>query len=332
MSKRANPVTIGIFVVSAFVMFFGALTYLGVSKYMKENPRFVVFFDESVNGLDVGAWVKFKGVPVGRVAEIKIRMPNQMEDSDGVPVIVELYDDLIVNNLGAPSVVSDPEVLAMQIRSGLRARLNTESLITGLLFVELDFVENAPEPIFHQDEAEIPEIPTIPSQLQEIAQSATEAIARIGDIDFGELGRNINRLLYTVNMRVEQVNTRELSERLNKILANLEKILEAERIDGIMNNADATVTSIKSLADTLNASIPAFVEDINGAVADLKKTLNAATSTLETVEGAVSPDSAIVKEVLSTLDETQSTLKSFKDLATFIENNPNAFLTGRSDN
>ena len=332
MSKRANPVTIGIFVVSAFVLLFGALTYLGVSKLMKENPRFVVFFDESVNGLDVGAWVKFKGVPVGRVAEIKIRMPSQMDDSDGIPVIVELYEDLIVNNLGAPSVVSDPEILAMQIRQGLRARLNTESLITGLLFVELDFVANATDPIFHQDEVEIPEIPTIPSQLQEIARSATEAIARIGDIDFRELGRNMNRLLYTINMRVEAVNTAELSQRLSAVLANLEQILEANRIGKVMDNADATITSIRTLADTLNASVPSLVEDVDLAVADLKKALAAATSTLQTVEGAVAPDSEIVKEVLSTLEETQATMRTFKDLATFIENNPNAFITGRADN
>ncbi|MGB0372313.1 MAG: MlaD family protein [Opitutales bacterium] len=331
MSKRANPVTIGIFVVSAFVLLLGTLSFLGATKLMRENPRYVLFFDESVNGLDVGAWVKFKGVPVGRVAEIRIRMPNQLPELDGVPVIIELYDQHIVDNLGAQSVVSDPENLAQHIRLGLRARLNTESLITGLLFVELDYVENAPEPIYYQDVPELLEIPTVPSQLQEIARNATAAIAKIGDIDFAELGRNMNRLLFTVNARVDQLDVRGLSSRMNNILGEIESIVEGDRMVRVVENLDSTVLSIQAVSNNINDALPQLLEDVNRAVESLDTTFEQATKTLESVDNAVSPKAKLYKELVATVEEAQATLRAVKDLAVFIENNPNALVTGRSD-
>lgn len=331
MSKRANPVTIGLFVVSACILLIGALAFLGAAKLMRENPRFVVYFDESVNGLDVGAWVKFKGVPVGRVADIRIRTRNQMPESDAIPVIIELYDQHIVNDLGAPDDVSNAETVAQNVRLGLRARLNTESLITGLLFVELDFVENAPEAIYHQDEPELVEIPTIPSQLQEIARNATVAIARIGDIDFAELGRNLNRLLYIANTRIEELNTAELSARLNRVLGEIETIMDADRIVATIDNLNEAVVSVRSVSENFNSALPSLMEEADTAVSSLTTTLATATRTLDTVNNAISPDSKLQREILGVLQDAQSALEAMKDLATFLENNPKALLTGRSD-
>ncbi|MEM9025624.1 MAG: MlaD family protein [Verrucomicrobiota bacterium] len=330
MSKRANPVTIGIFVVSAFILLIGTLSFLGASKLIRESPRFVLFFEESVNGLDVGARVKFKGVPIGTVEEILIRLPSQLTESAGIPVIIGLDDELIVNDLGAPFFVDDAEVLAAEVRQGLRARLNTESLITGLLFVELNYEDNPPPALYHQDIPELLEIPTIPSQLQEITRNATEAIVKIGDIDFAELGRNLNRLVATVNMRVRDIDTRQLSKRLVSILTELEAIIDSDKIGDVVENLDATIVSIQSVSDSLNDALPVLMADVNQAVASLEETFNKASQTLDTVNEVVSPNSDLYQDLEATIVEAQSTLRAIKDLAVFIENNPNALISGRS--
>ena len=338
MSRRANPVTIGLFVVGAVVLLIGSLAFLGASKLMKENPRFVVFFDESVNGLDVGAWIKFKGVPIGRVDEIRIRMPSQKASSDGIPVIVELYDEKIVNKLGAPFVTRDAKVLADHVENGLRARLNTESLITGLLFVELDFVEDAPVADYHQDPMEILEIPTIPSQLEEITRNATEAVAKVGDIDFAELNNGIQRLLDNVNQKIEDVDTKQLSLRMNAILADVEAILDDGKILKVVEDLDATIVSVKALAVTIEAALPGIFEQVDQAFGSLdvtfdkaSSTFDAASATLETVNETVSTDSPLYRELVSTVDQAQATLKAINDLVVFIENNPQALIKGRTD-
>ncbi|MCH2155993.1 MAG: MlaD family protein [Opitutales bacterium] len=330
MSKRANPVTIGLFVVGAFLILAGGLVFFGLAKMLQENPRFVLFFEESVNGLEKGAWVKFKGVPVGRVDEIRIRVPDQLETSDAIPVIIELDNQHISSDLGSPVDVSNEEIIAQQVRQGLRARLNTESLITGLFFVELDYT-NPDEPFtYHQNMQRIPEIPTIPSQLQEIARSATEAIARIGDIDFDTLGSNLNRLVFIAGQRIEEVNIAQLSKQVDTALERFNQVLEPQRMEKLIVQIQGTLASFQSFAESADKRLPDILENLNASLMSFNATLDAAQRMIETVNETADPNSSLVRGLEATLQDVRNAAQSLEDLSAYLERNPNAFISGRS--
>src|SRR5690606_1683563 len=100
--------------------------------------RFVVYFDESVHGLDLGSPVKFRGVRVGRVVAVKLRyLPEK--NSSLVEVQCELTRDVLTGPDGAFIDVSDRDALKALVDDGLSAQLGVVGLATGLLFVELHF-------------------------------------------------------------------------------------------------------------------------------------------------------------------------------------------------
>ena len=92
MRKKANTTAIGMFVIGATVLIIGAILYVGSSTVFSKTDKYVLYFDESINGLDLGAKVKFKGVPIGRVVGTYIGY-NSRDGRTAVPVIIEVDRD-----------------------------------------------------------------------------------------------------------------------------------------------------------------------------------------------------------------------------------------------
>lgn len=149
MSKRISPTAIGIFVVGSFALMVAAIVLVGSGSLFKKPGRFVCMFQGDVNGLRIGAPVKFKGVQIGTVEEIKL----SLEPSEGelrpdlkelrLPVIIGIDREMITQRGGTGHALSQPGLEDLVAR-GMRAQLDTESLLTGLLFVDLDLHPNAP--------------------------------------------------------------------------------------------------------------------------------------------------------------------------------------------
>ena len=150
--SKVNPAAIGVFVLSAIAILVGAVAVLGSGKLFKHTHTFVLFFRGGVEGLRVGAPVKFKGVELGVVREIFLVLPNAPEPTAEVgtygqlviPVLIELNTDRITR-LGARKVdLDNPQTLPDLIMGGLRAQLAPESLLTGLRYVALDIRVDTP--------------------------------------------------------------------------------------------------------------------------------------------------------------------------------------------
>src|SRR5207249_5081533 len=144
MGKKASPAIIGAFVLGAIALgVFGVLMF-GSGRFFRNTARFVVFFPGTVDGLSVGAPVKVKGVEVGSVTDIRLRVagagtvnPKEMAEGIRIPVFIEVDNDKL-SNLGANSRnLNNPQTVKDLIAGGLRAQLATQSILTGLLFVQL---------------------------------------------------------------------------------------------------------------------------------------------------------------------------------------------------
>src|SRR5215467_10743597 len=149
MSKKANPTAIGIFIFAGLLLLVGGVLLFTSSKMFAHTKKCIVYFDSTLSGLNEGAAVKFRGVIIGSVAQVMIRY-NQATNDEAMPVIIELQEDLIRKRLVGPTLFTNFKSFKNEYSHNLRAKLATESLLTGVLYVELEFEADAPPPVFHQ--------------------------------------------------------------------------------------------------------------------------------------------------------------------------------------
>jgi paraquat-inducible protein B len=150
MPRRFSSTAIGIFVISGLALGVVALAVLGSGSLFRRTHRFICFFSGSLNGLKVGAAVKVRGVDIGSVSEIRLRptpsegllKPNA-EAINALPVIIDI-DESQLKSRGATGSALKPQELQNLIKRGLRAQLNTESFLTGLLYIDLNLYPDTP--------------------------------------------------------------------------------------------------------------------------------------------------------------------------------------------
>lgn len=138
------------------------------------NPsmKFVLLFDQSVRGLKKPAPVEFKGIPIGRVADISFDY-LQTNDDSRIPVLVEIDPSLLRRDTAEKMGKSDADFLADAVKRGLRATLKPGSLLTGALFVDVNYYPDAkPEEL--SKVGEFLSIPTVPGGLENMVTAALE--------------------------------------------------------------------------------------------------------------------------------------------------------------
>ena len=141
MSKQANKTAIGAFVVVAVALGVAAIIVFGSGKFFVKKDVYVAYFPGSVKGLRVGAPVVFRGVKIGEVTQIRL-YADRRENIVQIPVILEV-DPGNFKNMGPPEE-NRREYLEKVIKSGLRAQLQMQSLVTGQLMINVDFYPDKP--------------------------------------------------------------------------------------------------------------------------------------------------------------------------------------------
>jgi paraquat-inducible protein B len=195
---RANPAVVGGFVVGAIALIVVGLLLFGGTGWFVQHNRYIAYFPGSVKGLQVGAPVDFRGVTIGEVTEIRVLYDPQ-KVSARIPVIMEL-DPTRIELTGRQGVETQPQDVERLIEAGFRAQLQSQSLLTGLLFVNLDFYPDKPPRLAGGDEP-YPEIPTIPSDLEQLQQTAGDVAARMP-----ALLDQLNGLLTELNQALDQTS------------------------------------------------------------------------------------------------------------------------------
>src|SRR5712672_2123540 len=195
MGKRVSPAVIGAFVVASFAILIVALIVVGSGRMFTQPIRFICMFQGNLNGLKIGAPVKVRGVQIvqiGTVAGIKLRL----SPSDGrlrpdirglrLPVIVDLDRSQLLARGGTGEALEKAGFEEM-VRQGMRAQLNTESLLTGLLYIDLDLHPGAPMNLALEPGGAYREIPTIQTDLAQLQERLSTALDKFEKIDFQAL-------------------------------------------------------------------------------------------------------------------------------------------------
>ncbi len=315
MAKQANRMMIGGFVVIAIALLAASLVVFGSGKFFKKTNNYVLYFDESIKGLNVGAPVLFQGVQVGSVTAILILADLKRVKAD-IPVYIEIEparfqvspDNKTERN---PRVVADRLIAA-----GLRAMLQMQSFITGQLLIELNFYPDTPVVLRNLDK-EIIEIPTIPSPTTRIVQA------------------------------LERIDLGALQERLTKVLGSVEGLLSDPDLTGSLRDLRETLQSTRQVMVKVAKQVDPLAKDVKRTVKDfgkvardfaprmkelttsMEKTLAGLDKTLHAVRGVISEDAPVMVDLENTLKELSATSRSLRELASYLDQHPESLIRGK---
>jgi paraquat-inducible protein B len=196
MSQRPRKPLVLTFVLGALAL--GALMIysFGGRMIFTRHEQFLLYFNDTVNGLSPGSPVKFKGVRIGSVDSIRLNFRTSSDHR--IPVLIKLNADLLQRQLGVLEDLSDPAVLAGEVHRGLRGQLNRETFVTGTVFVSLDYYPQAVAPKTEPDAGNFAVIPTVPSTWVADIQEAEKIIAWLPTYDFetkaSQMGDRLDQL------------------------------------------------------------------------------------------------------------------------------------------
>jgi paraquat-inducible protein B len=323
MSIRANPTAIGLFLIGAIVLAVTGTAVLASATWFEKRTTFVSFFQESVNGLEKGAPVKFQGVPVGTVTRILIQI-DERDKTFQVPVEYEIDLTRLTTQLGSFVDLDDDAVLQQQIADGLRAQLQAESLVTGQLYIELSYRTDPAPPELERRPIALPEIPTMPSLMAALGTGA------------GSLVEDMMRVLFQVNEMLAEVDMPAINAAVVASAQAVERLVDSpeirdafEQVPGIASQMNQTMAEVQLLAERAGAAIDPLQMQIEGTTNEMVSVLQALRHTLEETHGLLSTDSDLGYGAQQALESLRDAAEAIRLLANSLEQNPDMLLRGR---
>jgi len=289
LSKQASKTVIGSFVVSALVLVVVGVLIFGSGNYLKERYRFMLFFQDSVKGLSVGAPVIFMGVQIGEVKDIN--------------VIAEYCDQLI--------------------EQGLRARLGLQSVVTGQLQIELDFFPEEAAVLMGMNK-KYQEIPTIPSTFEKLTKTLENLPVK--EV-FDKLSSSLTRIDVLLNSpgTTEFLKSLKLAvEDARKVLQKVDK-----QVQPMTDKIGEALKAYQNLAQNLDRKIDPLISEVNETVKALAEASKQAEETLRAVENVVGDNSVVTVELTKTLREFSSAARSIRNLSDYLSRHPEALIRGK---
>jgi phospholipid/cholesterol/gamma-HCH transport system substrate-binding protein len=256
MSAEAHKFKVGLFVVGGVVLAAAALIWLGASKFLSETHRYVTYFNESVQGLDVGSTVKFMGVSVGTVTQIKIAPDGHL-----VETVMELKQDFH----GTPD---------------MRAELAMAG-ITGMKFVEIPRDPSAtPVPITFPPDGDY--IQAKASGTQEILTALGNVYEKLMQIDFQGISDETKATLKAINSRVSDEKVDRLIEGMAGAAERLRYLLSKKQTEQTIDEIEATLSDLKGLVHNIREEVAGV--DLQGTFGELRETVSNFNQMLERVD------------------------------------------------
>jgi paraquat-inducible protein B len=332
MSRKADPTLIGIFVLGAIALAVTTILLVAGDDWFRKHSQHTLFFEGAAHGLQVGAPVVFLGVKVGTVKKIQLGL-DESSDKFVVPVTIEVEPQVVRTRSGERIDLRDRETLRRLVERGLRARLRLQSILTGQLYVDLDFHPDKPARFVAADPA-VSEIPTIRTAVQELTRKLEGFPMDTFLADVASIGNALSRTLDTPE-------TRNLPKRMDATLKHLESlaarldarsgpILEETRADlaemkkGLVA-AQAAMARLESAADRVGALASAdseLVRNLTQASAEL-------AGAAQTVRRLAESESPTVQHANQALREIARAAEALRKLAELLEQQPDAILRGK---
>lgn len=301
MSAPTNHWKLGLFVVVAFCMAAATVVFLGARSLRKETVKYTTYFDESVQGLEMGSPVKFRGVTIGSVASIDVA-PDHRHVEVTCEIGVKALHGLGLaerKHLGRTKMAITPE---------LRIRLETTG-ITGVKFLLIDYFSQAthqpPELPFKTPENYIP---STPSLIKNLEDSLVHAVERLP-----ELASQVQQFLPAALKTLDNVNV---------VLADAHKAIAGIDTGRISGKADTALTNLNAAVVNFNRVVDGIGSD-TGLLRSIQRTADSVGSTAQNANHVGPAMEEALREVTGAAD-------AIRRLAESLDRDPDMLLKGRA--
>ncbi|HHP7234265.1 MAG TPA: intermembrane transport protein PqiB [Desulfobacterales bacterium] len=259
--------------------------------------RLLLIFDESVAGLQPGAAVEIRGIPVGQVLDVKLEFDLEQMNIR-IPVLIEIYPEQIDPAYAElVSAAEQRQRLDQLVAKGLRAQLKTSSLLTGKQVVSLDMFPNAAPAKVRWDGPEpYPVVPTVATPIEEIGTKIAGIVAKVEKLPIEQIGRDLQAVIH---------NTRQLTA--------------APELKEAIVNLNVTLQETSALMAELRAVVSP----------QMSATLDQARISLAAAETALHPDAALQANLNEALLQLSMAARALRALVDTLERNPESLVRGR---
>lgn len=320
--SSVRPAAVGGFVLGGLAIVVAAILFFGGGNMFASKTRAVVFFEGSVGGLAPGAPVTYRGVRIGSVSSVAV-VVDPTELSARIPVYLQLEPDQVTLVSGS----TRQPMLRRLIAAGLRAKLVSESLVTGQMLVELDLNPETPAHTVGGGEPDVPEIPAIQSDLQELREQLTHA-------PIAETVAQAQRTLAAI----EKVAT-HLDGEIGPLAASAQHALDSvgrtmdvagASIQHVEHDASSTLDEAHGLAADGRQQLAARGAELSRALVSAEKTLQAIDGLVLSANSLVAPRSQSRSDLEAMLRDLAASASALRDFSQTIERDPSVVLRGRA--
>ncbi|MBF0096053.1 MAG: MCE family protein [Magnetococcales bacterium] len=269
---------------------------------------YVLYFNESVRGLGMGAPVEFRGIKVGKVTDIGMEY-DQQNTTFRIPVMVQIeperVDALHADKPGEEMDSAAYDLIEALIQKGLRAQLQTGSYLTGQRIIELDM---HPEVALKRGSmpGKYPEMPTMPGSIGEITESITLLLKTLQSLPLHEMADELHGTLKGTNRTINAPELRDTLRALKNISTQLELMLVQ-----------------------LNGQPPTLGKRLNETADAAQKALQQTEKTLAGVEDMLNPGAPLHYNLMEVTRELSATARSIRAFMEFLETKPESLLFGK---
>jgi paraquat-inducible protein B len=343
MSQKANYFKLGLFVVGGLIAGIVVLLVIGSGRWFERKTTIESYFNESVQGLDLGSKLKYRGVVIGEVTKISFTYVVYQQDLPMAQraryVLVESQiQPRLVGGRAATGDLTSVEGAKAEAERGLRIRLTPQG-ITGTSFLELDYVDPPPATLPISWTPNNVYIPSTPSTVAQFVNAASEIIERLHHLDIEGTLANLNRLMVTTNERIASIDTKGLSDRASRTLDRVDQTLaniDAKKItaEGTALLAELRQTNGELKTMLQNPAWQKLPEEASAAAARMRELVSdpKLQSTVNRLERSLSRVDRILgggeQDLASTISNLRAITDNLRDLSEDAKRYPSNLLFG----
>lgn len=320
MSRNANPVTVGAFVFGTLILGFLMLLFFSGGNWWSPRDRYVLVYDSSIKGLNVGAPVTIKGVKIGEVTDIRALMYG-----DSLNIFNTVTIEIDPQTLERADGRDGAELMDELIKRGLCAQLRLQSLLTGLLYVDVDF---RPDKIaqIKRVPTQYKQIPTTPTDLEQLTRD-------LESIDIAQLGENLEQIVSGINKFVNDSS-------LQNVVRNVEQTLVAvrESADAVKLQADRFGNTYIPVGEQaavtmteINRTLPQLTQKLDETMVALQQAAVSLQKTTANATYLTSEDSPLLYRIESAANSVNDAADQVRRLTDTLEQQPESLLYGKKE-
>jgi paraquat-inducible protein B len=322
MSAKANPTAVGGFILGAIALLVLCVVLFGGSVFFSKTTQMVIYFEGGVSGLQVGSPVTFRGVEIGSVSAVRLLIDARNLKAR-IPVYINI-DPAKITFIDKHETQVD---LPKAIELGLRARLQTQSFVTGQLGVELDILPDVPAQLFGGDEA-VPELPAAPSTIEALKE-------KLAKLPLDELVHSTLKTVQDIDAIITAPEVKQMLVSFAGAGNSLKQMMDEnvkptiEALQQTLTDAQKAEAAIRDLAQHTDGQLTETNKELQRVLGDLDQAIRQGQTTLGSINTLIQPNTPSRANIDQALRDLALTMQSLRSLTQEIERNPSALLTGR---